>query len=77
MFLWGIVEALWNLGPEKPLGVESSMNYSVGAWKIKMLKAVMTMETWLVKFQSEAKTIWGLFCAEDMLSAQLELKNCL
>jgi hypothetical protein len=36
---------------EKSVRVESSVRWSVGAWKIKMLRAVKTMEDWLVKFE--------------------------
>jgi hypothetical protein len=51
-FGW-IVEGIGNSGLEKPLSFESSMGYSVGAWKMEMLRAVKKMEARLVKFQRE------------------------
>ena len=45
---------------EKPLIIESSVGSSVGAWKIRLLRAVQRMEAWLVKFQRGAKTLQGV-----------------
>lgn len=50
---------LRNFGLQKSLSVESSVNRSVGAWEIRVLRAVQRMETWLVMFQREAKILPG------------------
>lgn len=41
-----------DLGLEKPLSTQSSIGFSVEAWKTKILKAMQTMEAWLEKFQN-------------------------
>ena len=46
-----IVEGLSNFGLEKPLSVQSPMSASVGAWKIRMWRAHVIMEAWLVNLQ--------------------------
>jgi hypothetical protein len=43
-------------GLEKSLSFESSLSYSVIAWKRRILRAVQMIEAWLVRFQREAKT---------------------
>lgn len=53
------MEEFWNSGLGKSLSVESSVNRSVGAWEIRVLRAVQRMETWLVMFQREAKILPG------------------
>jgi hypothetical protein len=41
---------------------EGSVRCSAGAWKIRTLIAVQTVEAWLVKFQREVETIRQRSC---------------
>ena len=43
------------------------MGCSVGAWEIRMLSAMLMMETWLVKFQREIKALLGLLYEQFMV----------
>ena len=47
------VEELWNFGLELPLSVYSLVSFSVGTWKMQMLRAMQTTDILLVKFQRE------------------------
>lgn len=42
-----IVKELSNFGLEKSLSIESSVSYSVGAWKISLLRAMQIMDAQL------------------------------
>ena len=49
------MKELWNFRLEMLLSVESSMKYSGGAWKIRMLKAKQKTEARFVKFPESFK----------------------
>ena len=68
-----IGEGLWNLGMKKSLCVERAVSCSLGT----CLRAVQTIEAWLVTFQKKVKTTTGLLCEESVVFRQLEVKNCL
>ena len=63
------------MSQKKLISIESLMGCSVGAWEIRILKAVQMIEAWFVKFQNEAKTLPELLCKEFVVFGQLELKN--
>lgn len=44
MSLERTVKGLQNTGLEKSFSVESSLNYSIGSWKIKSLRTVTAIE---------------------------------
>lgn len=66
-----IGEGLWNLGMKKSLCAERAVSCSLGT----CLRAVQTIEAWLVTFQKEAKNLLGHFSDESIVSGQLELNN--
>lgn len=51
------------------------MSCSIKTWKIRKLRTMQIMETWFVKFQTEAKTPQALLWEELVVSGQLVLKN--
>ena len=65
-------KVLWNFRLEKSLCVDSSERCSVGAWEVRMLRAVQKTESWLVSFRREQRLYWA-FCVN--LSDQLGLKR--
>jgi hypothetical protein len=52
------VEGLWNFGLEKLSSVRSLMSCPVRSWKIRMLRAMWTVEVWLL---ASLKDLWELF----------------
>lgn len=40
---------------EKAIRISSSIEHSVEAWRIKMLREMPTTKAWLVRFSGEAK----------------------
>jgi hypothetical protein len=47
------VEDLWSFGLQKLLNVESSVSCSLGIWKIRILKAVQTIQGWHLSFRKK------------------------
>jgi hypothetical protein len=43
------------------------MNCDARTWEIRMLSAMLMMETWLVKFQREIKALLGLLYEQFMV----------
>ena len=69
-----IVERRWNFGLERSLSIQSPVSCFMGAWKIRLLRAVPMMEAWLVTFQREAKIVPGHSSEESVVSGQV-VKN--
>lgn len=51
---------------ERPLSAYRLVGCSVEALKIRLQREMLAIETWLVKFQSEVKTLLG--CLHDVLN---------
>lgn len=50
---------------EKLSNIQSSVEYSVGDWRVNLLRAMHAVETWFAKVQREAsplKTYRGRWC---------------
>lgn len=58
-----IVEGFWSIRIEKPPSAQSLMDCSKGAWKIRMIRGMQTMEDWEVSEASlrALPRILGLF----------------
>ena len=48
--------------------VQSSVSYSIGAWKKKMLIVMPIIDVWLVEFPKKTKSSAGHVCEESVLS---------
>jgi hypothetical protein len=49
LFCGKIEEGLWNFRVTKAFNVEISVSCSLGAWKIRILRTVKTMDVCLIK----------------------------
>jgi hypothetical protein len=67
VFSRGLGKSL-GLGAGKGIECWEFVGWSVGAWKKRLLRAVPTMEAWLVKFRREAKTLLDILCEESGVS---------
>ena len=51
------MEGLCNFGMERPLSAYRLVGCSLESLKIRILRKKISVETWLVKFQGEVKTL--------------------
>lgn len=66
---------LWAVKTLNAQGSVSECSSFVGAWEIRMLRAVQKMELWIVEFQREVKTLPGCLCDKSVVFGQSELKS--
>lgn len=69
-----------NLGVEKPLNVQNSVDCFIGAKKVN-LRAGLMIKLWLVKFQKKAELYQGhlhdVLCQKSVVSGWMQLKSWL